>query len=298
MARIRVAVTGTKGQVVRSLVERAAAHHVDVVTLGRPLLDLADSRTLEPAIASAGADIVVNAAAMTDTEQAEVTPEIADAVNGEGAAALAACARRIGIPIIQVSTECVFDGNKTEPYRESDTIAPLSVYGRSKAAGEAGVAAAHPEHAILRVVWVYSSFGRNFVTTLLNLAKKQGELRVVYDQCGNPTAASDIADGILSVAGNLINRRTPEQFGIFHMAAEGAATRLQLAEEIFAISEALGGPTARVLPVKAADYPSRVRRPVNSQLECTKIAAIHGVKLPPWQASLRACIARILEQRP
>jgi dTDP-4-dehydrorhamnose reductase len=297
MSGIRIAVTGTQGQVVKSLMERAPAPAAEIVAIGRPVLDLSDPATVEPAITAARPALIVNAAAVTDSEQAELEPDVANAVNADGAAALAICARKLGIPIIHLSTDYVFDGSKPTPYVETDAVAPLSAYGRSKVAGERAVAAAQPEHAILRVAWVYSPFGRNFVTTMLKLAAGQSEVRVVDDQVGNPTSAADIADGILTVAHNLTGKVSAERYGLFHMTGAGAASRADFAEAIFSFSREAGGPMARVVRIKTEEYPTRVRRPANSQLDCSKIAAVHGVTLPPWRSSLRQCVERIVERR-
>jgi len=298
MPNIRIAVTGTQGQVARSLIERGPARDADIIAVGRPALDLADPRTVEPAIAALRPDVLVSAAGYTDTERAEAEPEVAHAINADGASALARCGAKLGVPIIQLSTDFVFDGTKPAPYQETDPVAPLNSYGRSKLAGELAVAAAQPEHVILRTSWVYSPFGRNFVKTMLKLAEKQDEVRVVADQVGNPTAAADVAEGILTVARNLgRGERGDERYGIFHMAGSGAATWAELAAAVFSFSAEGGGPSARVIPVKSSEYPMRIRRPANSRLDCTKIASVHGVTLPPWQSSLRTCVERILRQR-
>ena len=161
------------------------------------------------------------------------------------------------------------------------------------------VAVAHPEHFILRVCWIYSPFGRNFVKTMLKLAGERDEIGVVTDQLGNPTAAADIAAGVLAVADNLVAERGgAERHGTFHMAGKGATTWAEFAEAIFSFSAERGGPTARIVPITSTEFPSRVRRPANSRLDCSKIAAVHGVVLPPWPVSLRACLDRLLEQRP
>jgi dTDP-4-dehydrorhamnose reductase len=242
--------------------------------------------------------VLVNAAAYTDTERAEIEPDAAQAVNADGAAVVAQCARKFGIPIIHISTDWVFDGTKAEPYVESDATAPLSAYGRSKVAGENAVGLAAPEHVILRTSWIYSADGSNFVLTMLKLAAQRDEIRVVADQIGNPTAAADIADGILTIAHSLVrDGGGDERYGIFHMSGTGTATWADLAAAVFALSAAAGGPAARVVPIKSSEYPSRVRRPRNSRLDCSKIAAVYGISLPPWQSSLADCIRRILEQR-
>lgn len=296
MSRLRIAVTGSHGQVVRSLVERAAGTNVDIVCIGRPVLDLGEFETIGPALASTAADVLVGAAAYTDVNKAEAESEIADRINGRAPGLLAARAHALGIPMIQLSTDYVFDGAKPDPYSEQDRICPINAYGRSKAAGERAVAAAQPHHVIVRTSWVYSPFGRNFVRTMLDLARKQSEVRVVADQVGHPTAAADIADGVLTVARNLIEGDGDARYGTFHMAAAGAASWAQFAEAIFAASAQCGGPSARVVPIASTEYQTPARRPANSQLDCGKIARVHGVSLPHWQSSLGPCVARILEQ--
>ena len=293
---MRIAVTGRDGQVARSLIERAAGTDVDVIPVGRPALDLANPDTIDGALAAIAADVLVSAAAYTDVNKAEAEPELADLINGRAAGLLAARTAALGIPLIHLSTDYVFDGTKAAPYVEGDTISPINAYGRSKAAGERAVAAAHPRHVILRTSWVYSPFNRNFVRTMLELARKQDTVRVVSDQVGNPTAASDIADGVLTVARRLIEGRGEERYGTFHMAAAGSATWADVAQAVFAASAARGGPTAHVVPIASAEYQTPARRPANSQLDGAKIARVHGVALPPWQPSLDRCVGRILEQ--
>lgn len=296
MARLRIVVTGRNGQVVRSLVERAAGTDIDIIPIGRPVLDLASPATIETALTSLAADVMVSAAAYTDVNRAEAESELADRINGQAPGLLAARAKALGIPIIQLSTDYVFDGTKREPYTEDDPVCPINAYGRSKAAGERAVATAHPRHVTLRTSWVYSPLGRNFVRTMLGLARKQETVRVVGDQVGNPTAASDIADGILAVARGLAAGPPADRYGTFHMAASGAVSWADLASAIFAASAACGGPSARVVPIASAEYQTPAERPANSRLDCTKIARVHGVSLPSWQPSLTACIRRILEQ--
>jgi dTDP-4-dehydrorhamnose reductase len=296
MARLRIAVTGRNGQIARSLAERAAGTDIDIIAIGRPALDLADPDTIEGALAAIAADVLVSAGAYTDVNQAEAESDMADRINGQAPGLLATRAKARGIPIIQLSTDYVFDGTKPQPYTESDPICPINAYGRSKAAGERAVAAAHPQHVILRTSWIYSPFGRNFVRTMLDLARNDDTVRVVADQVGNPTAASDIADGILVVARSLVAGHAGEPFGTFHMAAAGAASWADFASAVFTASAACGGPSARVVPIASAEYQAPARRPANSRLDCAKIARVHGVSLPSWQPSLTACVRRILEQ--
>lgn len=296
MPRIRIAVTGHNGQIARSLVERAAGTNIDVACIGRPALDLGNPDTIEFALASIACDVLVSAAAYTDVNRAEVESALADVINGRAPGLLAARASALGIPVIHLSTDYVFDGTKRDPYFESDPICPINAYGRSKAAGERAVAAANARHVILRTSWVYSPFNRNFVRTMIELARKQDTVRVVTDQIGHPTAASDIADGIFTVARNLVDGRGEERYGTFHMAAAGAASWAEFATAVFAAATERGGPSARVVPIASAEYQTPAPRPANSRLDCAKIARVHGVSLPPWQTSLGPCVGRILEQ--
>lgn len=293
---MRVVVTGREGQVARALAERAYAHDATVVFVGRPECDLALPETISPALLAAQPDIILSAAAYTAVDQAESEDSRATAINGHAAGIIGVAAREIGVPVIHLSTDYVFDGSLQRPYREDDPVGPVSVYGRSKLLGEQTVAAACPDHAILRTAWVYSPFGKNFVKTMLRLARTHDLLRVVSDQQGAPTSALDIADGVLRVAANLLDHPQDRSLrGTFHMTGQGETSWAGLAERIFATSQALGGPTARVEPIATQDYPTPARRPANSRLDCSRLKATHAVALPPWQDSVDACVTRLLE---
>ncbi|HEX2136846.1 MAG TPA: dTDP-4-dehydrorhamnose reductase [Microvirga sp.] len=291
---MRILVTGTEGQVARALAERAAAHGVTVSLVGRPQLDLAVPSSIA-AIRRTGGDVVVNAAAYTAVDQAEAEPELADAINGAGAGLVAEAAAAMGVPIVHLSTDYVFDGALDRPYRETDPVGPIGAYGRSKLAGERAVAA-YADHAILRTAWVYSPFGKNFVKTMLRLARERDEVAVVADQRGSPSSALDIADGVIRVCRNLAERpRDASLRGLFHMAGAGDTTWAEFATVIFEQSRRLGGPSARVRPIATAEYPTPARRPANSRLDCAKLAAAHGVALPSWRSATAACVARLVE---
>lgn len=299
MSSLRVVVTGQHGQLARSLLEIGPARGIEVLAVGRPVLELTEPSTIEPAIAALKPDVVVSAAGYTDTERAEAEPDIAQAVNVAGAGAVAACARKLGVPLIHLSSAYVFDGQGAIPYRETDATAPLGAYGRTKALGEAAVAAAQSDHVILRTSLVFSPFGRNTLTNLLKRAARQNEVRIVTDQLVNPTAAMHLADGILTVARNITQGpRNDAHYGLFHLTSDGVATPAEFATALFAIAAQCGGPSARVVPITSADFASRVRRPPNARLDCSKIASVHGVALPPWEPALRVCIESILAATP
>jgi len=258
-------------------------------------LDLAEPSGIAAALAAARPDVVVNAAAYTGVDKAESERDLAFAVNGAGAGAVATAARALGVPLIHISTDYVFDGSKPAAYVETDPTAPLGVYGASKLAGEQAVLAAYPGAVICRTAWVYSPFGANFVKTMLRLAETREELGVVADQIGNPTSALDIADAVLTLARRLKDDPAAET-GIFHMSGSGEASWADLAEAIFGASAAHGGPTARVRRITTADYPTPAPRPANSRLDCRKLAEVHGLSLPDWRPSLAAVVARLTQE--
>jgi len=291
---MRIAVTGTTGQVVTSLLERGPGAGHEVIAVGRPELDLADPATILPALQAARPDAMVSAAAWTAVDKAESEAEAAHAINATGAGAVAEAAARLGVPLVHLSTDYVFDGLLDRPWREDDSTGPTGVYGATKLAGEQAVLAAQPNSAILRTAWVYSPFGANFVGTMLRLAETRDELGVVGDQIGNPTSALDIADGVLAVCANLVAGTDPAQRGVFHMTAQGEASWADFASAIFAASAELGGPTAHVNAITTPDYPTPATRPANSRLDCSLIKTAHGVTLPRWQDALLPVVARLL----
>jgi len=294
--KIRIAVTGTQGQVVRALHERAHKLGVDVLPVGRPKLDLRNQDLILTALAEAKPDAIVNAASYNAVDQAENEPLLAHQINAGGARSVAAAAQILNLPVVQLSTDYVFDGKKHSPYVETDPIHPLNVYGMSKAAGETAVAERTTNYAVLRLSWIYSPFSKNFVRTILRIATERDALEIVDDQHGAPTSAFDIADGIVAVVKNLISRPDDTALrGIFHLVAGGETTWAGFGAAIFAISQELGGPFAKVQPIASKDYPHKAERPANSRLDCTKIATIHGVRLPDWRSSLKLCVERIIQ---
>ena len=292
---MRMLVTGRNGQIVRSLIERSP-QRFEVVALGRPQLDLAGpADAIVAAITAAQPDVIVSSAAYTQVDKAESEPDVAFAVNEHGAGAVAKAADSLSVPLIHISTDYVFDGSKMSPYCEDDSTHPTGIYGASKLAGERAVLAAHANSALLRTAWVYSPFGSNFVKTMLRLAESRDEISVVADQRGNPTSALDIADAIITVAANLIAGDRANQRGVFHMTGSGDASWSEFAQAVFAASAEEGGTSARVNPITAAEYPTPARRPANSRLDCEKLALAHGVRLPPWQASMKEVVERLLQ---
>ena len=293
---MRVLVTGRHGQVAHALAERmACSDGLSAVFAARPELDLADPDSIRRTIAAHQPDVVISAAAYTAVDLAEDEPEAAHALNAVAPGVIAQACRAAGARLLHLSTDYVFSGEASAPYREDDATAPLGVYGRTKLLGEEAVRQALPDaHMIARTAWVYSPFGKNFVKTMLRLAETRDELAIVADQYGNPTSAFDIADGLLAV---LDTWRDGSRTGLgetYHLAGSGEASWYDLASHVLNESAALGGPAARVRPIPASDYPTRARRPANSRLDTGHFTAAFGYAAPDWRPSSAAVVARLL----
>ncbi|HME86349.1 MAG TPA: dTDP-4-dehydrorhamnose reductase [Roseiarcus sp.] len=290
---MRIAVTGAKGQVAMSLMERTN-RDIEIVPLSRPTFALEDRQAVLAGIKAARPDVVVNAAAYTAVDKAEEEEELAIRVNGEGAGHVAEAAAKIGAPLLHLSTDYVFDGALDRPYREDDPTGPTGAYGRSKLIGERLVAERCPNGAILRTAWIYSPFGANFVRTMLRLNETREEVGVVADQRGNPTSALDIADALLAIAKRLREDSSPTLRGVFHLTGSGEATWADLAEAVFQEARARGRRLTRVKRIATADYPTAARRPANSRLDSAKLRRVYGLALPDWRGSVAVCCARLI----
>ena len=280
MASLRVLVTGKQGQLVRSLLEVGPARGIEIVAVGRPELELTDPRSVSAVIAAQRPAVLVHAAGYTDTEHAEVEPELAHAINVDGAAAVAAAARALAVPMIHLSSAYVFDGTSGAAYREDAGLHPLGVYGRTKALGEAAVVAAQPDHVILRASMVFSPFGRNTLTNLLKRTEQRDALEVVADQRLNPTSALDLAGAIVTIAANLAGAPSDVRSTASFTWRAAASRARRNSPSAVRHSSRHGGPTARVIRVSSEKYPSRVRRPLNALLDCTRIAAVTASRCP------------------
>lgn len=293
---MRLLIAGWQGQLARALVEAAANRaEIKAVALGRPGLDLVRPGTIHSTLADTRPDIVINTAAYTQVDRAEQEEAAAMALNAEGARLIAEAAARRGAVIVHVSTDYVFDGTKAAPYVETDPTGPINAYGRSKLAGERAVAAANPRHLILRTAWVHSATGANFVKTMLRLGRERTEVRVVDDQVGSPTYAPHLAAAILAIAAQVRSLGAAAPWGTYHAAGTGSVSWCGLAREVFAVSARLGGPRPAVVAIPSADYPTPARRPANSRLDCGKLAASFGVRLPDWRQGVEEGVRRMLE---
>lgn len=286
-----ILLTGANGQVGWEIARRGPA--LGVSPFGHGELDITNAGHVREVIARTKPRVVVNAAAYTAVDKAESERELAFAVNEAGPRNLAQACADLDIPLIHISTDYVFDGAKPAPYVEDDPVAPLGVYGASKLAGERAVSQSGARAIILRTAWVYGAHGNNFVKTMLRLGAERDVLRVVDDQRGCPTAAADIAGTVLALAGRLsAGAANPSLFGIFHCVGSAETTWFGFARGIFEAANL--AKTPRVEPIRTADYPTPARRPANSVLDCSKLAAVHGMTMPPWPKSLRDMLAETL----
>jgi dTDP-4-dehydrorhamnose reductase len=239
---------------------------------------------------------IINAAAYTAVDKAETDVEDAWRINALAPACLARQAALAGIPLVHVSTDYVFSGASARPYVEDDPVAPLGVYGASKEAGEQGVRTGGGRAVIVRTSWVVSPWRANFLKTMLRLGAERDVLRVVADQQGAPTSAADLACALATIAGALVNDPSAPT-GTFHFSNAGTTTWADFAAEVFALSAARGGPSARVEPIMTADYPTPARRPAYSLLSTRRIQELYGVSPRPWQAAIHDIIDELIPLR-
>ncbi len=291
-----ILVFGAEGQTGRELIALASRRQVAAVGLSRLDADITQAEALRAAIERYRPQLVVNAAGYTAVDRAESEPELAHAANVEGPAVLAAVSARAGVPLVHLSTDYVFDGKKSGAYVESDPVAPLSVYGRSKAEGEAAVREAQPHHVILRTSWVYGVHGKNFLKTMLRLASERDELTMVADQFGCPTATADIAEAIVLLAPRLVADASLS--GTYHFAGTGRTSWHGFATEIVARQRPFTGRDPRVVPIVTADFKTAARRPANSVLDSGRFRAIFGHSARPWLERVAETVDLLLRTAP
>jgi dTDP-4-dehydrorhamnose reductase len=290
---VKVLVIGREGQLARGLLEAADGANVRVVAIGRPELDLADETSVAAAFARERPDVVVNAAAYTAVERAETEPTVAHAVNALGAEHVAKACAANAIPVIQISTDYVFDGTKHGPYLEDDPTGPINVYGRTKLEGEQRVAKACERHLILRTAWVHSPWGANFVKTMLRSATTRPSIGVVDDQKGSPTYAPHLAAIVLAIATRIAADPAGMRWGVYHAVGTGETTWFGFAREVFRHAAQQGLPAADVAAIATSAYPTPARRPANSRLNCDRLRLLLGFELPDWRIGVHDCVARI-----
>lgn len=288
---MKILVIGKSGQIARSLADQAKLFSHELECKGRPELDLQRPSTIKQALSVAHPDIVINAAAFTKVDAAEDDPDTAYEVNSRGSGHLAEFTNAINVPLIHISTDYVFDGILSRPYKEGDNLSPLGVYGDSKAQGELEVEEKSKQFIVLRTAWVFSPYGQNFAKTMLRAAQTNDELRVVSDQVGTPTYAPYIAEAILRICDQIEQARgTFADWGTFHMVAEGQTNWADFAEKIFEFSARKNGPYATVNPIPTTEYPTKAKRPAYSCLSTEKLSETFNIRLPHWETGVKEFI--------
>jgi len=287
-----ILVFGGGGQLGQELQRDARTQDIALYALDRSQTDIADAAAVEQAVAEFKPLLCVNAAAYTKVDQAETEIESARRANEIGPGVIAAACAKANIPMVHISTDYVFDGRKVGPYVETDPIAPVGQYARTKAAGEVAVRRNWPHHLILRTAWVYSEFGHNFLKTMVRLAQQRDEIRIVADQHGCPTSARDLARAILQSAKVLI--AGDPVWGTYHFVGAGETTWHGFAERIFAAQSRYTGRHPKALPITTADYPTAAVRPVNSVLDSTRFTTTFGIRARPWTDEADAITAAVV----
>ena len=287
---MRLLITGANGQLGHELIRLGEGH--DLLAVDYDELDITDPDAVNACVERFHPDAVINAAAYTAVDRAESDVEAAFAVNRDGPANLARACGASGIPLIHVSTDYVFDGSKQGAYSENDPVAPLGVYGTSKLAGEQAVLNSCPKSITLRTSWVFSSHGQNFVKTMLRLASEREELGIVADQHGCPTSASELARAIYAMLDKGLNE---ENWGIYHFCQPEPTTWFGFAQTVFDEAKAQGIPLKinSVNSLTTEDYPTPAKRPMNSEMDCSKFAKTFGFATKPWAESLQEVIKEL-----
>lgn len=294
---MRILLTGKNGQVGFEL-QRALAPLGDVIAVDRTECDLEHATSLRDAIQRTEPDVIVNPAAYTAVDRAETEVERAQAVNAAAPGIIGEEAARSGALVVHYSTDYVFDGAASGWYGEDAPTGPHGVYGRSKLAGEAALAASGARHLVFRTSWVFGAHGANFAKTMLRLATERDELKVVADQTGAPTSAALIADITAHAVRQKLqdDRRTPD--GIYHLAAGGETNWHTYACHVIETARRAGKPIRAaadaILPIASADYPTPARRPANSRLDTAKLKNTFGLTLPHWQLGLDHVLQQII----
>jgi dTDP-4-dehydrorhamnose reductase len=293
---LRIACIGKNGQTAQALGAAAAGDSaITLVQAGSSEADLRDAASLARFVESAKGDVLINTGAYNFVDRAETETDLAFAINETGPRVLAQLARKAGIPFIHMSTDCVFDGRGTEPHTEDEPPSPLSAYGRSKHAGEIAVAEEYPDALTVRVCWVFSEYGDNFVSKMLELARTRPKLRVVSDQVGPPTYAPDIAAALLRAAKDKA-AGAGDLSGILHVASSDVIDRASMARAIMAESKSQGGPVAEIEGITTAEFNAPAKRPANARLSNARAVARLGIKFTPWKEALKRSVQGVLSR--
>ena len=287
---MKVLITGSYGQLGSEIRDLASGYeNLECVFKDLPELDICDTEMLTTFIIDQHINAVINCAAYTAVDKAEENPEIAVQVNVKGVLNLVNTLEKVDGKLIHISTDYVFDGNHSQPYKESDPVSPVGVYGETKRAGELAVIKADIDGIVIRTSWLYSAYGNNFVKTMLRLGNERDELGVIFDQVGTPTNASDLAKTCLDILSNKTTEKISAKGKIYHFSNEGVASWYDFA---IAIMD-LGKVDCHLKPIETKDYPTPAKRPHFSVLNKTKIKTDFEVEIPYWRDSLAVCVSKL-----
>jgi dTDP-4-dehydrorhamnose reductase len=292
-----VLLVGGSGQLGRAVSALAWPKGVKLHRPTRAELDLSSDASISMYLKTRRYDLVINSAAFTDVEKSETEKDYAFQINAKAPGLLAQLTRFARTPLIHISTDYVFDGRSSSAYLEDSLTNPINAYGASKLEGEIAVLTAHPNAVVIRTSWLMSALPGNFLTTMLSLAQSQSSVRVVDDQFGSPTSAYDFASTLRIIGLRLIDDPTSVA-GVFHFANSGIVSRASLAKEIFAFSEALGGPSAKIERIPSTAFTSSARRPDFSALSTQKIQNKFEISPPSWQRSVEKIVKTIRRESP
>jgi len=282
-----ILVTGANGQVGRELQELSEHYPYTFYFTDRTSLDITDSKRVQDFITRNAITHIINCAAYTAVDRAEEEKELAELINHHAVENLAKICKAKDITLIHISTDYVFDGMNFRPYQETDSTNPINHYGLTKLQGEEAIKKVAPKGLIIRTSWVYSPFGKNFVKTMLHLAKTKNRLSIVWDQIGTPTYAKDLAKTILELLSH--EKLSAKQSEIYHYSNEGVCSWYDFAKAIFEIE----GIDMRIDPIQTENYPTPAKRPHYSVLDKSKIKNDFSITIPYWRESLKECLQRL-----
>ena len=287
---MKVLITGSNGQLGSEIKELASDYeNLECVFKDLPELDICDAETLTTFISDQHINAVINCAGYTAVDKAEVEALIAQKVNSEGVLNLVNALKKVDGKLIHISTDYVFDGNHSQPYKESDTVSPIGVYGQTKRAGELAVLNGSIDAIVIRTSWLYSVYGDNFVKTMLRLGNEKKSIQVVSDQKGTPTFAKDLAKTCLDILSDASSTKISIKGSLYHYSNEGVTSWYDFA----AATMEIGNVDCKVIPIETKDYPTQVIRPLYSVLDKSKIKSDFKVTIPHWRDSLANCIKKI-----
>jgi len=293
---MKILLTGSNGQLGCELMNQGKAFGFEIKGVDLPQFDITDSGQVEDIVADYKPSLVINAAAYTNVDGAETEKDLAFFVNRDASARLAELCSNENIPLIHFSTDYVFNGNKKTPYKETDPVSPINIYGHSKLEGELKIRSKLKEHIILRTSWLYGIYGHNFVKTMLELGREKESIQVVVNQYGSPTSASDLSEAVFTIVSK-IQKKAHIEWGTYNYCGHGLISWHGFAEAIFDIAKRITSlKMQHVEPVRSNEFVSKATRPDFSALDCQRIKKLFCIHTKPWRKSLETMINRLFNE--